>query len=305
MTRSQQPDDWKQQLTAAADDFDVKEQVLQKIKERKSISEGKQMKKRLGLIVAAILVFGGTSAYAAMKVYELKNEKGEAVVKVQQTTTPLQKGSAESIKTFEDARNSLKPGEGAAIYIPGPDNPKKRVSFTYIPVEHLTTAPLQKEVSSFYEVPAEIAGGYKFVKGHVEYPFDYSQPELFAEMHKEAEKDKKQIVMRKVSPKPVINRVFTLYKGSAGAEKDGDVYIAITNFEGVKWIEEEAGEDAIVEKVKVQKYEGMYIARKLMDGTEEKVIKVYQEDKNRLIEVGAMNPALTKKDLLMIAENLK
>ncbi len=305
MTRSQQPDDWKQQLLAAADDFDVKDQVLQKIKERKNISEGKQMKKRLGLLVAAILVFGGTSAYAAMKVYELKNEKGEAVVKVQQTTTPQEKSSAETMKTFEDARNSLKPGEGAAIYIPGPDNPEKRVSFTYIPVEHLTTPPLQKEVGSFYEIPAELAGGYKFVKGHVAYPFDYTQPELFEEMYMEAEKDKKQIVIRKVSPKPTISGVSALYKGIEGAEKDGDVYIAITNFEGLKWIEEEAGQDAIVEKVKVQKYEGMYVAKKLLDGKEEKKVQVYQEDKNRLIEVGAKNPALTKEELLAIAENLK
>ncbi|MGG4451992.1 hypothetical protein [Brevibacillus porteri] len=73
----------------------------------------------------------------------------------------------------------------------------------------------------------------------------------------------------------------------------------------MKYIEEEAGPDAIVEKVKVQNYEGLYIAGKLMDGTEEKVLKVYQEDKNRLIEVVAMNPVLTKKDLLMIARNLK
>ncbi|MFI8715575.1 hypothetical protein [Brevibacillus brevis] len=305
MTRSQQPDDWKQQLLAAADDFDVKDQVLQKIKERKNISEGKQMKKRLGLLVAAILVFGGTSAYAAIKVYELKNEKGEAVVKVQQTTTLQEKSSAESIKTFEDARNSLKQGEGAAIYMPGPNNPKKRVSFTYVPVEHLTTEPLQKEVGSFYEVPTELAGGYKFVKGHVNYPFAYSQPELFEEMYKEAENEKKQIVVRKVSPKPNFDRVYTLYKGSEGAEPDGDVYIAITNFEGMKWMEEEVGEDGIVEKVKVQKYEGMYVAEKLLDGKEQKKVQVYQEDKNRLIEVVALNPALTKKDLLMIAENLK
>ncbi|MFA4135276.1 MULTISPECIES: hypothetical protein [unclassified Brevibacillus] len=305
MTRSQQPDDWKQQLLAAADDFDVKDQVLQKIKERKNISEGKQMKKRLGLLVAAILVFGGTSAYAAMKVYELKNEKGEAVVKVEQTTTPQPKKSAESIKTFEDARNSLKPGEGAAIYMPGPDNPKKRVSFTYVPVEHLTTEPLQKEVGSFYEVPAELPGGYKFVNGHVNYPFVYNQPELFEEMYKEAENEKKQIVVRKVSPKPNFDRILTVYKGSEGAEPDGDVYIAVTNFEGMKWIQEEVGEDGIVEKVKVQKYEGMYVVQKLLDGKEEKKVQVYQEDKNRLIEVAALNSALTKKDLLTIAENLK
>ncbi|PSJ69893.1 hypothetical protein DES34_12080 [Brevibacillus brevis] len=304
MTRSQQPDDWKQQLLAAADDFDVKNQVLQKIRERKNMSEGKQMKKRLGLLVAAILVFGGTSAYAAMKVYELKNEKGEAVVKVQQTEMPQPQSSAE-IKTFEDARNSLKPGEGAAIYMPGPDNPDKLVSFTYNPVIHESTPPLQKEVGSFYEVPNELTGGYKFVKGHVNYTFDYSQPELFEEMYKEAEKEKKQIVVRKVSPKPNFDRVYTLYKGSEGAETEGDVYIAITNFEGMKWIEEDAGQDGIVEKVKVQKYEGMYVAKKLLDGKEEKKVQVYQEDKNRLIEVVAMNPALTKKDLLMITENLK
>lgn len=131
------------------------------------------------------------------------------------------------------------------------------------------------------------------------------EQKLFEEMYKEADNEKKQIVVRKVSPKPNFDRVYTLYKGREGQERDGDVYIAITNFEGVKYIEEEAGRDAIVEKVKVQNDEGLYIAGKLMDGTEEKVVKVYQEDKNRLIEVVAMNPALTKKELLAIAENLK
>ncbi|MFF0828928.1 hypothetical protein ACFYU8_18835 [Brevibacillus sp. NPDC003359] len=42
-----------------------------------------------------------------------------------------------------------------------------------------------------------------------------------------------------------------------------------------------------------------------MDGTEEKVVKGYQEDKMRLIEVIAMNPALTKEELLAIAEKLQ
>lgn len=300
MTRSQKSDEWKQQLMAAAEDFDVKDRVLHKIKERQQQMEGNRMKKRISLIVAATLVFGVTSAYAAIKVHELKNDQGEAVVKIEKSENQLPAAAEHEIKTFEDVRNSLQPGESAAVYFPGPDNPKKRVSFTRIPVVHETSAALQNEVGGFYVVPVEIAGGYTFVNGHVDYPFNYRQPELFAEMYEEAEKEKKVVVVRKVSPEPKIERVVTTYKGSAG-----EAMITVTNFEDLKYISEETGPDGIVEKVKVQNKEAIYMESKLVDGTDQKVVKFYQDDKKRLFEVIAMNSTMTKEDLLAIAEELR
>lgn len=300
MTRSQKSDEWKQQLMAAAEDFDVKDRVLHKIKERQQQMEGNRMKKRISLIVAATLVFGVTSAYAAIKVHELTNDQGEAVVKIEMSANQLPAAAEHEIKTFEDVRNSLQPGESAAVYFPGPDNPKKRVSFTRMPVVHETSAALQNEVGGFYAVPVEIAGGYKFVNGHVDYPFNYRQPELFAEMYEEAEKEKKVVVVRKVSPEPKIERVVTTYKGNAG-----EAMITVTNFEDLKYISEETGPDGIVEKVKVQNKEAIYMESKLMDGTDQKIVKLYQDDKKRLFEVIAMNSTMTKEDLLAIAEELR
>jgi hypothetical protein len=305
MTRSQQPEDWKKQLIAAADDFDVKDQVLRKIKERQKLREGYSVKKRMGLIAAAILVFGGTSAFAAIQVYELKDEQGEAVVKIEQNATQPQANRGESGKILEDVRSSLIPGESAAVYIPGPENPDKIVSFTRVPVVHETPSTLQKEVGSFYKVPEELVGGYKFVEGHVDYLFDYTQPELFAEMHKEAERDKKEVVVRKVSPMQKIRKVYLAYTGSTGKERAGEVNINITNFEDVKYVSDKTGPDGIVETVNVKSEEALYMVKTVLSGNQRKSLKYYQADKKRLVEIASIDPNITKEEILAIAEKLE
>ncbi|QAV12651.1 hypothetical protein EB820_00420 [Brevibacillus agri] len=299
MTRSQQQGEWKQQLMEAADDdFDVKNRVLQKIKERNQKTREVPMKKRIGLIVAVILAFGVTSAYAAMKVYDLKNEQGEVVVKVEQTENKTEVNEEKKSK-FDQARDTLKPGESAAIYIPGPDNPDKRVFFTRIPVIHETTSALQQETGSFYAFPESLAGGYRFATGVVNYSFNHRQPELFEDMYKEAEQGKKDFVVRKVSPEPRIDSVATEYNGTKGK-----VTVVITNFDRMQYITEEAGPDETVEKVSVQKKEALYVANKLPDGTDMRTVKFYNDNSKLLFEVSTKTAAITKEELLAIAEKL-
>ncbi|WP_312110403.1 DUF4367 domain-containing protein [Brevibacillus reuszeri] len=298
MTRSQQSSEWKRQLMEVVDDdFDVKDQVLQKLHERKKQREAISVKKRIGLIVAATLVLGGTTAFAAMKVYELKNDQGEAVVKVTETHTKFEGGGSRQ-DIMNQIRETLQPGSNVAVYIAGPDNPDKDVSFMQIPLLQTNHSALQNEVGSFVGIPTELVGGYQFAEGYIDHQVNYSQPELFEEMIKEAEQNKKDVVVREFPVDPKIQRLNITYKGTKG-----DVLLLLTNFENMKWISNDAGPDEKVEKVTVQHKEALYYVQKLKEN-EAKYVQFYRDDKKQLFEVRTLAPDITKEELLKIAEKL-
>lgn len=78
-------------------------------------------------------MLGATTAFAAMKVYELKNDQGEVVVNVEQTEKTFD-GEEERRDIMKEVRETLQPGASVAVYVPGPDNPDKKVSFMQIPL---------------------------------------------------------------------------------------------------------------------------------------------------------------------------
>lgn len=161
MTPFRQPDEWKELfLDAASQEFDVKEQVLQKLHERKKQKEAYRVKKRIGLIVATCLVFGVTSAYAAMKVYELKNDKGEVVVKIDQEQPEYDRSQSRQ-EILQQVRNSLEPGTIAAIYVAGEDNPDKNIDFVQVPLTFTNHTEMQSKVGSFFAIPADLTGGVR------------------------------------------------------------------------------------------------------------------------------------------------
>ncbi|GED71260.1 hypothetical protein BRE01_49620 [Brevibacillus reuszeri] len=256
------------------------------------------MKKRIGLIVAATLVLGGTTAFAAMKVYELKNDQGEAVVRINETTESKREYSGNRIEIVNQIRENLQPGARVAVYIAGPDNPDKNVSFMEIPSFISVQSELQTKVGTFFEIPEELVGGYKFAEGHINHQLSGSMQELFDEMIKEAERDNKNVVVRELPANPNVQYLYLTYK-----HNKGEVMLTLTNFENMKWVSDEAGPDETVEKVTVQKKEALYHVRKLKD-KEAKYVQFYQDDKKRLIEVRTMEPDITKEDLLKIAEKL-
>lgn len=87
MKRSDSFDEVKQLITdTPVPQIDVKDQVLDRLRERQNKKEEFRVKKRMGLIIAACVVFSVTTAYGAVKVYELKNEKGEVVSQITHTT---------------------------------------------------------------------------------------------------------------------------------------------------------------------------------------------------------------------------
>lgn len=300
MTRSQQSSEWKRQLMDVVEgDFDVKDQVLQKLYERKKQREAISVKKRIGLIVAATLVLGGTTAFAAMKVYELKNDQGEAVVRVSETAEPVVDFTGDRAEIMNQIRATLQPGARVAVYIAGPDNPDKNVSFMEIPLIMTEQSELQKKVGSFFEIPQELVGGYKFVEGDINHQLNEDASAFFDEMVKDAERDNKKVLVRDLPANPKLQYLYLTYKASKG-----EVYVNLTNFENMKWVSDEARPNETVEKVTVQNKEALYHVRKLND-KESKFVQVYQDDKKRLIEVRTTAPDITKEDLLKIAEGLK
>lgn len=70
-------------------------------------------------------------------------------------------------------------------------------------------------------------------------------------MIQEAEKDKKEVVVRALPVDPKIQRLSITYNGSKG-----DVLLLVTNFENMKWISNDAGPNETVEKVTVQQKKG-------------------------------------------------
>ncbi|WP_103104327.1 RNA polymerase sigma factor [Brevibacillus reuszeri] len=295
----QQSSEWKRQLMDVVEgDFDVKDQVLQKLYERKKQREAISVKKRIGLIVAATLVLGGTTAFAAMKVYELKNDQGEAVVRVSETAEPEVDFTGDRAEIMNQIRATLQPGARVAVYIAGPDNPDKNVSFMEIPLIMTEQSELQKKVGSFFEIPQELVGGYKFVEGDINHQLNEDASAFFDEMVKDAERDNKKVLVRDLPANPKLQYLYLTYKASKG-----EVYVNLTNFENMKWVSDEARPNETVEKVTVQNKEALYHVRKLND-KESKFVQVYQDDKKRLIEVRTTAPDITKEDLLKIAEKL-
>ncbi|MGO0058456.1 hypothetical protein ACTID9_00040 [Brevibacillus fluminis] len=278
--------------------IDVKDQVLAKITERKKQREAEKVKKKIIVIVAACLVFGVTSAFAAIKVYELKNDKGEVVVQVNKVD---QNPGLNHQKTFNEKiseiRESMKPDTAAIVYIAS-DNPQKIISRIQKPITSSDRAALQTELGTLLTVPAELQGSFVFQEGYVEHMvnYDYKKEEIY----QEAERTKQDIIIKEMKVDKKVQRTGATYKNNKGA-----VRIDIDNFENIKYMSSEAGPDETVEKVQVHGQEAIYHVQKSSDtGQEYKYLEIFNEKANLLYTVSTSFTTVSKEDLLAIAAKL-
>jgi hypothetical protein len=301
--RSDSFDEVKQLITdTPVPQIDVKDQVLDRLRERQNKKEEFRVKKRMGLIIAACMVFSVTTAYGAVKVYELKNEKGEVVSQITHTTAEPGEGQHKTYsQLFNEVRESVKPGNAAAVYIV-PDNPNKIVSFFQIPITSTDRAVIQKEAGDKFTFPAELAGGFTFKDGSVQHEVirDYNKEDFY----KEAEETKKDVIVKELKVEPTFQLIAGTYSNSKG-----DVTVRIENFEKVKYSAAEAGPDDTVENVKVGGQEALYQLTNLKgeNGSVvrvDKSIQFYKEDKKLMVFVSTSSPDIAKEDLLAIAEKL-
>ena len=300
MKRTEPFDEIKQLFDATpVPRIDVKNQVLERVKERKVHREAFRVKKKVISIVAACFVFGVTSAFAAMHVYELKNSDGEVVVQVQKTAEePVLDHRNTYMEQINQIRESLQPGTAVAAYVVT-DNPDKIVSFLQKPVTSDDRSVLQAEAGTLFTFPEELVGGFLFGEGYVEHvvKHDYNKEE----MYKEAEQTKKDVIIKQLEVEPDIQRLGATYANSKGEK----VILNVDNFANVKYVSSEAGPDDTVETVKVNGMEAIYQVKKLQGSdTEMKSIQIYKEETKLLYEVTTSSTDISKEDLLAIAEKL-
>lgn len=283
--------------------IDIKDQVLNRLREQKMQKEAVRVKKRMSLIVAACLVFGVTSAYAAVKVYELKNEQGEVISRVEHT---MEKPDVEKPLTYmellEEVRNSVTPGGAVAVYIV-PDNPDKRISFFQKPKSFEDRSALLKAVGGGVTLPEELAGGYQFKEGVLgnEIIRDYKDEDFY----KEAEETKKDVVVKELKVKPDYQYAVARY-----AKDESEVSIRIENFEKVLYTTAEAGPDDTVENIKVKNRDALYILRKFMDqdgkvASIQQSVELYKDDEKQLYTVFTSSPNVTKEELMAIVDKME
>ncbi|USG65593.1 hypothetical protein NDK47_26420 [Brevibacillus ruminantium] len=281
----------------------IKDQVLDRLRERNNQKEAVRVKKKIGLIVAACLVFGVTSAYAAVKVYELKNEKGEVISQISHTTEkPVLDKQRTYYELLEEVRETVKPGGAVAVYIV-PDNPQKRISFFQKPMSFEDRSAFLESVGGGLTFPEELVGGYKFTEGMYQNELirDYKNEDFY----KEAEETKKDVIVKELAVEPDYQYAIARY-----AKDKGTVSIKIDNFAKVKNSSTEAGPDDTVEKVKVKNKDALYLMRKFMgeDGkvaSIEQSIEFYKDDAKQLYTVFTTSDKITKEEMLAIAEKLE
>lgn len=289
-------------LSTSVPQIDVKDQVLQKLHEQKKQKETYRMKRKIGLITAACLVFGVTTAFAAIKVYELKNDKGEVVVQVNRTEQNTVSGPTSFNEKINEVRKSLKPGTAAAVYVKSKENPEKTIYFVSKAVESADRSEFQSMVGNLFHFPDELVGGYSFKGGFIDQKKNREVVDEEA-MYREADETNKDVVIREVPVDKKIERMVATY-----ARDTGEVRLIIENLEGIHNVSTDAGPDVTVEKVKIDHTEAIYHVLTIQNpGQESEVIKYItflNNDKKQLFELRTGSADITKEDLITMAKGL-
>jgi hypothetical protein len=165
---------------------DITRNVMEKIKLDLQQREGFLVKYKASIIVCLGLLLTGTTGFAAMKAYQLKNGEGKVIYQEKDITesgTPV-KSPDEEMKAFmskmAEIEEALQPGTAAAVYIKE-NNPKKRVMILSKPFIYKDLPSLQQKLGNRLPVQAELPGGYLFAEAAVEYEVkrEYRKEELY------------------------------------------------------------------------------------------------------------------------------
>lgn len=198
--------------------IDIREPVIQRIASlhvsRKPMNRSTARFRRKTIIVLASIIIALTSisGYAASKIIQIINSKGDVVVETKELK--YNPGDIRIHKTLEQygemVKAQLKPGEWAAYYVEDEQYTHltqiNRVNFEYNPIVHTNYDRLQQEIKDKAGVSAvDIANaptGLKFESGWVfpsVYPFDEIK-RLAEQLEKEA---KQAINNQKLFIKPL------------------------------------------------------------------------------------------------------
>ncbi|TKI57334.1 hypothetical protein E8L90_18760 [Brevibacillus antibioticus] len=213
---------------------DVKHKVMAAIRAKEN-KEEKVVKKKIGLLVTVGMLVGASSVWAGVEMIQLKNEKGEVVYELSNHTDQEQQKLIQQLPPEEQAKmaerekrseykseviteimNGLKPGTSAAIYWkPTKEEEEEQKNITFIrnqhpdirvvssPIIYKTWKDMEPIVGKMFTLPTELAGGFRFEEGEVNYEENYEYKVDVEALKAKASKDNKEYAFTEI---PVSNK---------------------------------------------------------------------------------------------------
>ncbi|MDT8978929.1 DUF4367 domain-containing protein [Paenibacillus sp. chi10] len=254
--------------------IDIREPVMRRIaslhRVRKSMNRSKARLRRKTIIVLAsiIVTLTSISGYAASKIIQIINSKGDVVVETKEMK--YNPGDIRIHKTLEQygemVKAQLKPGEWAAFYVEDKQFTHltllNRVNFEYNPIVHTNYDRLQQEIKDKAGVPAvDIANaptGLKFESGWV-FPSVYPFNEIKG-LAEQFEKEAKQAIQEGKNQKLFIKPLSWKEVGSSRANfnYDGNQLKFIGFYHTQSRVVSQNTSEIAVSKVKLNGMEVLY-----------------------------------------------
>lgn len=249
---------------------------------------------------AAMLILAASGTYAAVTHFEIKSEKGDALV-TYQAAPPIPEEKLEQMKQeqakVDRLRSTLEPGTAAAIYQSQGADGKPAFFFIENPLILTDRVTLAEKTGELLPYPEELAPGYKFENATLFYQYETDDSQKAA-MEAEAKEHKKEYVIKEVPTLPDILTVSLAYKNTAG----DSLYLNMRPKEGKSRVvvpakHEQAG------MVTVHGGKGLYTEYIDPEGKKRKKLEWMQAGTDWHIAISA--PAeLSQEDLIKLAQKL-
>lgn len=245
---------------------DITRNVMEKIRMDSKQKGGFFVKYKVSIVICLGFLLMGTTGFAAMKAYQLKNEDGKVIYQEKEITAsnaPV-KSPDEDMQAFmsrmAEIEEHLQAGTAAAVYIKE-HNPKKRVVILSKPFIYKDLLPLQQKVGNRLPVKAELPGGYVFDGAVVEYEVkrDYQKEALYDL----AEKSNEDYVLQ---PQSFTDSLLSM---EISYRKGNDVFLVkVTKFDDVEnnTLYQAGMEQRKTEKIKAKHTEALYSEETGNDG---------------------------------------
>lgn len=245
---------------------DITRNVMEKIYGDAKEKRGGFVKDKVSIAMCLGLLLIGTTGFAAMKAYQLKNEEGRVIYQEKDAAeagVPVKSPDEETqafLGQMTEIEEQLQPGTAVAVYLKE-HNPKKRVVTLSKPFVYRDLPSLQKKLGNRLIVKAELPGGFVFDEASVAYEVkrEYQKEELYAL----AEKSKTNYVAKSLSFTDSLQAMEITYR-----KGDDLLLVKVTPFDDVaNHTLYQAGMDhRKTEKIKLKNTEALYFEEAGDDG---------------------------------------
>jgi len=261
------------------------------------------MQRKVGLLIAAILILSVSTGFAAIQYYQLKDKDGNVVYqekileKGKEVGVTITKDPFSRIDKLNEIEEEMVEGTAASVFVMA-DNPDKEVDIINKPYAFDNLPALKQKVSVLSQLPDTVHKDFSFHKATVQYSI---KDVIFApdKMYKEALKNKLDYVTIPLEISDKLEVVYLYYKHNQ------DMFqLTVQNFDGVKdqtqYVSSQVNEKT--EKVKVDNTEALYSEFTTETGAVIQSIRWIKADKNLLYQINCNSQYATKAELLKIAE---